>query len=89
MLQSPGAGGWHFISIDQEKSAEIKAIFGIFSKNWGSLAVVAQIGNSIWNTSIFRDKESQAYLLPVKAKIRKIENIKSEDVVDCQITLES
>jgi len=76
-----GYAGWHFITIPQKTSKEIKDFFGDLSGGWGSLPVMVTIGKMKWKTSIFPDKKSRAYLLPLKAEVRKKENIGAGDVV--------
>jgi hypothetical protein len=39
--------------------------------------VSAAIGNTTWKTSIFPDSKAGAYLLPVKAEVRKKEKIEA------------
>ncbi|HEY4473963.1 MAG TPA: DUF1905 domain-containing protein [Candidatus Paceibacterota bacterium] len=41
---------------------------------------------TVWNTSIFPDKKSGSYLLPLKAKIRKAENIADHASVSFVLT---
>jgi len=45
------------------------------------------IGKTSWMTSIFPDKKSTSYLLPIKAEIRKKEQIKENDVILFSIEL--
>ena len=71
----PGKAAWHFVTIPQEISEDIKSLFGDRAKGWGSLPVEVTIGSSVWKTSIFPDKKEGAYLLPLKAEVRKKENI--------------
>ncbi|GAB4144796.1 MAG: DUF1905 domain-containing protein [Patescibacteria group bacterium] len=78
----PGEGSWHFITIPEQLSQEIKEMFGYLSVGWGTLPVTATIGNTSWNTSIFRDKKTNSYLLPVKAEVRKKEKINIENVIE-------
>lgn len=73
-----GKGTWYFITLPQDKSEEIK----FFSDNnsakkrgWGAVKVIASIGSTDWETSIFPYKKEQAYILPLKAEIRKKEKI--------------
>ena len=73
--QYPGMAGWHFLSLPKKQSKEIKSIFEGMSRGWGSLPVNITIGKSKWKTSIFPDKKSGTYLLPLKSEIRKKENI--------------
>ncbi len=77
----PGMAGWHFISLPEKQSAEIKEQFGMMKRGWGSLPVFITIGKTTWESSIFPDKKTNSYLLPIKAAIRKKEKISEGDVV--------
>ena len=77
----PGMAGWHFVSIPKKQSEEIKATFGAMKRGWGSLPVTATVHKTNWNTSIFPDKKTGTYLLPLKAEVRKKEKIKSGDTI--------
>ncbi len=74
----PGMAGWHFATIPKDISDDIKMLFGDLKRGWGSLKVKVTVGTSTWETSIFPDKKMGAYLLPIKADIRKKENILAE-----------
>ncbi|MDQ3008869.1 MAG: DUF1905 domain-containing protein [bacterium] len=73
----PGMAGWHFAMIPPDISADIKKQFGDNKRGWGSLPVNVTTGKTTWKTSIFPDKESGGYLLPLKADVRKKEGIKA------------
>ncbi len=77
----PGIAGWHFVSVNKKISKEIKQLFGWGSRGFGSLPVMVTVGVSKWKTSIFPDKKSQTYILPLKALIRKKENIIANKIV--------
>jgi hypothetical protein len=79
-------GGWHFITLPLKHAAAIKALLRGPRRGWGSLPVTATIGNSSWKTSIFPERKSKSYLLPVKADVRKKESIGVGDTV--AVTLE-
>ncbi|MFN5588481.1 MAG: DUF1905 domain-containing protein [Holosporales bacterium] len=70
-----GKGAWFFITVPQDVSAQIKFFTEHHRRGWGSVGVSATIGNTRWQTSIFPDATRGAYLLPVKAAVRKKENI--------------
>lgn len=76
-----GMSAWHFIGIPKKQSEEIKKQFGGMAKGWGSLPVEVTIGKTSWKTSIFPDKRSGSYLLPLKAEIRKKEEVFNGDMV--------
>ncbi len=57
--------------LSKKQSAEITARFGLMKRGWGSLPVIVAMGKTTWKTSIFPDKKAGAYLLPLKAEVRK------------------
>jgi Domain of unknown function (DUF1905) len=77
----PGMAAWRFIGVPKKQGLEIKKKFGAYAKGWGSLPVFVTIGNTSWNTSIFPDKQSSSYILPLKTKIRKAEGIDDDSIV--------
>jgi len=83
----PGMSAWRFLTVPKKESTEIKEKFGKYAKGWGSLPVSVTIGKTTWNTSIFPDKKSGSYLLPLKAKVRKAEDIFDDSVVKFTVTL--
>lgn len=76
--QHAGPGGWHFISLPPDLSAEIRGFFGSEEVGWGQLKTTAAIGGSEWKTAIWFDTKRGTYLLPLKAEIRKKEKLKEE-----------
>jgi hypothetical protein len=83
----PGMAAWRFIGIPQKEGREIKEKFGARARGWGSLPVSVTIGKTSWDTSIFPDKKSGSYLLPLKAKIRKAEGIGDNSTVSFSLRL--
>ncbi len=83
----PGMAGWHFVTLPKKQSDNIKKVFGDMKRGWGSLPVMATIGKTTWKTSIFPDKKRGAYLLPIKAEVRKKEKIIHDDVIICLLEL--
>lgn len=77
----PGMAGWHFVTVPKDISEDIKRNFGDQKRGWGSLPIIATIGKTSWKTSIFPDKESGGYLLPLKADVRKKEGILAEGTI--------
>jgi hypothetical protein len=78
---------WHFVTLPKNESGEIKKTFGAKAKGWRSLPVKVTIGKTSWNTSIFPDTKSNAYLLPLKADVRKKEKIAQGDEIAFQIEI--
>lgn len=70
-----GPGGWHFVSLPIELAEEIRNALKSEEEGWGRLTATAKIGSSEWKTAIWFDKKVNTYLLPLKAEIRKKENL--------------
>lgn len=70
----PGAA-WHFLTIEGQDAVEIRFAAMGRSGGFGSIRVTATIGDTSWQTSLFPHRESGGYLLPLKAAVRKAENI--------------
>ena len=85
----PGPGGWHFVTFPNQQSAEIKARFDSIKRGWGSLRVVATIGKTTWETSIFPDRQSDAYLLPLKADVRTREGVGVGDAISFTVEIKT
>lgn len=77
----PGPAAWHFVSVSKKASQEIREIIGEGYRGFGSVPVKVTVGQTSWQTSIFPDKKSGTYLLPLKAKVRKQENIKDGTIL--------
>ena len=83
----PEATSWYFLTVPQEFAEEIKARTSDYRRGFGSVRVTATIGSSTWQTSIFPDKKSGSYLLPVKKEIRRIESLEANGLIKATITL--
>ncbi len=83
----PGVAGWHFVTLPKKQAHEIRKNFGVRKRGWGSIPITATIHNTSWNTSIFPDKKTDSYLLPLKAQVRKKEKIYANQTITLTITL--
>jgi hypothetical protein len=83
----PGMNAWRFLALPKRQAKEIKEKFGGGAKGWGSLPVSVTIRKTNWKTSIFPDKKSGTYILPLKAKVRKAENIFDDSTVTFTIKI--
>ena len=84
----PGMAGWHFVSVPKKQSEEVKKSFSTPRRGWGSIPVTVTIDKTTWKTSIFPDKQSGGYLLPLKADVRKKEQIFSEDIITFSLSIQ-
>ncbi|WP_298220777.1 DUF1905 domain-containing protein [Flavobacterium sp.] len=73
--QHNAPGGWYFVSVPEDIAKEIRENLKWQEEGWGRLKAAAKIGNTHWDTAIWFDTKRNTYLLPLKADIRKKENI--------------
>jgi hypothetical protein len=76
-----GPGAWHFVTLPAAKSREIGGRHGVASRGWGSIPVTVTLGKSTWKTSIFPYNKIKAFILPLKADIRRKENVLAKSMI--------
>lgn len=79
-----GPGGWCFLSLPTELTDGLRVMRGK-SRAWGSMRVNVRLGGSAWSTSLFPDTRSGAFLLPIKAEIRRRERVQAGDRVSVTV----
>lgn len=82
-----GKGSWHFVTLPQDISADIKTFTRHLTKGFRTVRVSVSVGDSQWKTSIFPDSKLGAYVLPIKAAIRKAEGLKHGDSVSVKLAV--
>jgi hypothetical protein len=85
-LWSGEGGSWHFVSVPEELSGDIRAQALAAMRGFGSVKVEAHIHDVAWRTSVFPVK-SGGYLLPVKAEVRRKAGIAAGDVITLMLEL--
>lgn len=84
----PGAhASWHFISLPKDLSATLREKYKGLHHGWNSLKVHVGIGGTAWDTSMFYSTQSNAYILPIKAQVRKREQLYVDDEVMVEVTI--
>lgn len=79
-------GSWHFVTVPEELSDEIRAHCLAAMRGFKSARVAATINDVSWRTSVFPMK-SGGYFLPVKAEVRRKAGIAAGDVVSVELEL--
>lgn len=72
-----GPGGWHFVTLPEAAGRTVRELS--VRNGWGSVRVTVTIGTTTWETSVFPDKRSGSYLLPIKKEVRDRVGISSGD----------
>ena len=81
-----GPAPFVFVTVPPETSKEIKAISSQASYGWGVIPVIACIGVTEYSTSLF--PRNGIYLVPVKSKVQKAEDVKVGDSIAVRIEIE-
>jgi hypothetical protein len=80
-----GPSPFHFVTVPEDESAELRAVSALVSYGWGVIPVEAQIGQTTWSTSLF--PKDGGYLVPIKAAVRKAEGIELGAYVEMTLTV--
>ncbi len=62
---------WVFLTLPETLATEVKIASLLSPRGWGSVRVDAESDGVRWRTSLFPDRKSGSYFLPVKAAVRK------------------
>ena len=85
-LWSGEGGSWHFVTVPEELSSEIRAQSLARRGGFGSVRVEATVNDVAWRTSVFPQK-SGGYILPVKVDVRRRAGIAAGDEVTVRLEL--
>lgn len=85
-LWTSDKGSWHFITVPEALSDEIRAHCLLNMRGFKSARVEARIDDVSWRTSVFPMK-SGGYVLPVKADVRRKVGIAAGDEVTVELEL--
>jgi hypothetical protein len=77
----PGETPWHFVTVPSEHADELRERAMATRRGFGSIKVEATIGATTWRTSVFPDRASESYLLPLKRVVREAEGLGEDDTV--------
>jgi hypothetical protein len=78
-----GPAPWYFVTVPAQQSHALKAISGFVTYGWGVIPVSARIGKTVFTTSLF--PKDRCYIVPIKASVRKAENLEEGDQVTVQL----
>lgn len=80
-----GPAPWFFVAVPAKHSRDIKAISNIVTYGWGVIPVTVQIGKTVFTTSLF--PKDGRYLVPIKASVRKAENLDKGEKVTVRLEI--
>ena len=80
-----GPSPFFFVTIPAKHSRDIKAISSLVTYGWGVIPVRVRIGKTEFTTSLF--PKDGRYLVPIKASVRKAENLEKGDKVALRLEI--
>ena len=78
-----GPSPFFFVTMPAKQSRDLKAISGLVTYGWGVLPVEVRIGKTEFRTSLF--PKDGRYIVPIKASVRKAENLENGDKVTVRL----
>ncbi len=78
-----GPAPWYFVTVPTKHSRILKEIEGFVTYGWGMIPVVVRIGKTEWKTALW--PKDGRYIVPIKANVRKAENLEEGDKVTIQL----
>jgi Domain of unknown function (DUF1905) len=85
VFQWRGPSPYYFVAVPEPMCDELRVAARDVSYGWGVVPVTVQIGATSWTTSLF--PKNGGYLVPLKDRVRKAEDIAQDDVVELVLTL--
>lgn len=79
-------GSWRFVTVPGELPDVIRLEAGP-PQGFGAVKVEASVGDTTWRTSIFPSAGRGAYVLPLKASVRRAEELLDGDPVRVTLRL--
>ena len=82
-----GEAAWHFATLPHEVTDDIDETHEASGAGFGSRRVEVTVGGTTWRTSVFPDKNSASYLLPIKQSVRSAEHLVEGESVEIRLRL--
>ena len=81
-----GPAPYYFVTVPDDECAELEASAAFVSYGWGMVPVAATIGGTRWTTSLW--PKDGAYVVPLKAAIRRAEHVELGDSVTVRLDVD-
>jgi len=78
-----GPAPWFFVTVPDKQCNDLRAISGFVTYGWGMIPAKVRIGKTEWTNSLF--PKDGSYIVPIKASVRKAEDLEEGDKVTVQL----
>lgn len=80
-------GSWYFVRLPVQIAEEVRDRVTAPPRGFGSVRVDVLVGSTRWTTSVFPEKETSSFVLPVKKQVRRAEDLEDGDPVTVTLTV--
>lgn len=81
-----GPAPWYFVTVPDEDACELEATSTFVSYGWGMIPVSLRVGTTEWTTSLW--PKDGGYVVPLKDKVRRAEDIEVGDSVTLRLVVD-
>jgi hypothetical protein len=74
-----GPAPWYFVTVPVEQCRDLKVMSEFVTYGWGMIPAKVRIGRTEYKTSLW--PKDGRYIVPIKASVRKAENLEAGDKV--------
>lgn len=82
-----GDGSWFFVRLPAEAAEDLRDLAVGPPRGFGSIRVGVRVGGTSWETSVFPEKETGSFVLPMKKAVRTAEGLEDGDQVEVTVTV--
>ena len=87
LLYWRGPAPYYFVPVPAAECEVLQDVSKWVTYGWGMIPVRAQIGETVWQTSLF--PKAGGYLVPIKANVRRAEGLEEGDSVRVRLEVGS
>ncbi|MCW2759428.1 MAG: hypothetical protein JWO46_3174 [Nocardioidaceae bacterium] len=80
-----GPAPFYFVTVPEDECVELEAASAFVSYGWGMIPATVRLGGTTWETALW--PKDGAYVVPLKAHVRKAERVDQGDVVTIRLSL--
>jgi hypothetical protein len=80
-----GDGSWHFVTLPAAVADELRDRVPPRGPGFGAIRVTVSVGDTTWATSVFPDKATGSFVLPMKKAVRVANQLCAGDAVHVRL----
>ena len=81
-----GPAPFHYVSVPDELCGGVEAASGLVSYGWGMVPVTVRVGATRCATSLW--PKDGGYIVPLRADVRRVEQVELGDTVTVRLTID-